>query len=107
MTISFWSDTTSVSFGMRDIPGMGHYCDSPQKGMNVHSAIALTSSGVPIGLMHQEASTREKRKVNGKDKEALKKRPIEEKESYRWINTLHHVRKALRAKANPDWRSGK
>lgn len=82
-------DTTSISFGNRKgIDGMGYYCDSEQKGMLVHSCIVVTESGLPIGLVHQEALTREKRKDNTATKEQKKTRPIEEKEGFRWINTL-------------------
>ncbi len=57
-------DTTSVSFGSeRKIDGMGYYCDSEQKGMMVHSCIAVTDTGISLGLLCQETYTRETKKV--------------------------------------------
>ena len=39
-------DTTSIRFGNRKgIDGMGYYCDSEQRGMLVHSCIAVTQAG--------------------------------------------------------------
>lgn len=64
--VLFIQDTTSISYGHRNIEGMGYYCDSNQKGMNVHSCIAVTESGIALGMAHQEARTREKQKSGTK-----------------------------------------
>lgn len=64
--ILFIQDTTSISYGHRNTEGMGCYCDSSQKGMNVHSCIATTESGIALGMVHQETCTREKQKSNRK-----------------------------------------
>ena len=74
---------------------MGYYCDSEQRGMMVHSCIAVTENGLPIGMVHQEALTREKRKDSTKTREEKKVRPIEEKEGFRWMNTLRQVNKII------------
>lgn len=63
--------------------GMGYDCDSEQKGRMVHSCIAVTESGLPVGIIHQEAFTRKKRKDDTATKEEKKARPIEEKEGFR------------------------
>jgi len=55
-------DTASISYEHRNIGGMGYYCDSSQKGMNVHSCIATTESGTALGMVYQETRTREKQK---------------------------------------------
>ncbi len=82
-------DTTTVSFGKRKgIKGMGYYCDSEQKGMLVHSCIAVTQEGLPLGLVFQESFTRKQRKNETESKEQRKFHPIEEKESFRWLSTL-------------------
>ena len=60
--VHFIQDTTSISYGYRNIEGMGYYCDSSQKGMNVHSCIAVTESGIALGMVHQKSHTREKTK---------------------------------------------
>lgn len=89
-------DTTAVSFGNRKaIKNMGYYCNSEQKGMLVHSCIAVTDQGVPLGLVYQETNTREAKKDDSQTKEEKKFKPIEEKESYRWIASLKETHKRL------------
>lgn len=88
-TILCIQDTTSISFGNRtNIQDMGYYCDSEQKGMNVHSCIAVTQDGLPLGILHQQSHTRKSRKDSSMTKEEKKTRPVEEKESYRWLETI-------------------
>ena len=80
-------DTTDVSMnGHKKTEGLG-YCSEYTKGVQVHSCIALKPDGTNLGLVVQEYDTREQAK-----QEARKKRPIEEKESYRWHET---ARKAM------------
>lgn len=93
--VLFIQDTTSVSYGHRSIEGMGYYCDSSQKGMNVHSCIAATESGIALGMVHQETHTREKQKSNVKKGYQTKSRAIEDKENFRWINTARIVHKRI------------
>lgn len=53
-------DTTSVGFGDRkSIKGMGYYCSTEQKGMLLHTCIAVTDQGIPLGILYQETNTRE------------------------------------------------
>ena len=51
--------------------------------MNVHSCIAVTREGIPLGIIHQQYDTRESRKDTSQTKEQKRSRPIEEKEDYR------------------------
>jgi len=64
--VLFIQDTTSISYGYRKIEGMGYSCDSSQKGMNVHSCIAVTESEIVLGMVHQETQIREKQKSDRK-----------------------------------------
>jgi len=59
--------------------------------MLVHSCIAVTDQGIPLGLLYQEANIRETRKDDSETKEQKRSKPIEEKESYRWIHTLNET----------------
>ena len=80
-------DTTSVGFGDRKaIQGMGYHCSTEQRGMLVHSCIAVTDQGIPLGIIYQETNTREKRKDDSGTREQKRSKPIEEKESFRWLN---------------------
>ena len=67
--VLFIQDTTSISYGHRNIDGMGYDCDSSQKGRNVHSCIAMTESGIALGMIHQETRTREKQKRVSNEKQ--------------------------------------
>ena len=89
--VLFIQDTTSISYGHRKIEGMGYYCDSSQKGRNVHSCIAVTESGIVLGMVHQETHTREKQKSDTKKGYQTKSRAIGEKENFRWIHTARMV----------------
>lgn len=89
-------DTTSVGFGDRKaIKGMGYHCSTEQRGMLVHSCIAVTDQGIPLGVLYQETNTREKRKDDSGTKEQKRSKPIEEKESFRWLNTLTETQKRV------------
>ena len=85
-------DTTSVGFGDRKaIKGMGYHCSTEQRGMLVHSCIAVTDQGIPLGVIYQETNTREKRKDDSGTKEQKRSKPIEEKENFRWLNSMNET----------------
>ena len=89
-------DTTSISYGYRNkIDGIGYYCDSEMKGINTHSAIAVTNDGLVLGLLHQEYNTRECRSDKSETKDKKKRRIIEDKESFRWLRTMKEARKGI------------
>lgn len=85
-------DTTAVGFGdWKAIEGMGYYCSAEQKGMLIHSCIAVTDQGIPLGVIYQETNTREKPKDDSRTKEQKRSRPIEEKENFRWLDSMRET----------------
>lgn len=85
-------DTTAVGFGdQKAIQGMGYYCSTEQRGMLVHSCIAVTDQGIPLGIIYQETNTREKAKDDSQTKEQKRSRPIEEKENFRWLDSMRET----------------
>ncbi len=85
-------DTTSVGFGNRKaIKGMGYHCSTEQKGMHMHSSIAVADQGIPLGVLYQETHTSDTRRDESATKDEKCSRPIEEKESYRWIHTMNEM----------------
>lgn len=85
-------DTTAVGFGDRKaIQGMGYDCSTKQRGMLVHSCIAVTDQGIPLGIIYQETNTREKPKDDSQTKEQKRSRPIEEKENFRWLDSMRET----------------
>jgi len=69
------------------------------KGLMMHSCLAVTTEGLPLGLFDQNIFTRklrpekERRRAGGKYiQDTL---PIEEKESYRWLESLSTTKNAI------------
>ena len=58
-----------------------------QRGFGMHSTLAVTPAGVPLGLLTQTFFTRPIGEPAHKPGE-LQKLPIEEKESYRWLRAF-------------------
>ena len=81
-------DTTYLNYsGYEDVSGLGPIGDSRSnaQGLIMHSALALTTGGLPLGFLTQKIWARE----GYQDvKNARKNKSIESKESYRWIETL-------------------
>jgi hypothetical protein len=87
-TVLLIQDTTCVNLnGHKKTDGLGYCSNNRLRGIEVHSCIAIATDGTPIGLISQEYLTREyaKNPMSEKEREKL---PIEEKESFRWLNTL-------------------
>jgi len=78
--------------------GLGHIGKSygvahDTYGLLMHSTYALTPNGLPIGLLDQEIWARKdaiksKKSRNNKRYKENSERPIEEKESFKWIRAL-------------------
>lgn len=70
--------------------GLGLIDSKTSRGFLLHSALATTVQGEPLGLLDVQVLRREPKK-----KGSTKKRwrlPIEKKESYKWIRSLKHCR---------------
>jgi len=90
------SDTTSCDFtSHKAVEGLGSISSLPhQKGFFVHSALALSCKGVPLGLLHQHSWVRES--PSSSEEDALPDtRTFAEKESYKWVEALRGVEAAL------------
>ena len=73
-------------------------------GLILHSALAVNAdNGQPMGLLwsklwhrkHQEKTVKRTKKQKQKEQAKARKRPIEEKESYKWIEAFKEVQKLL------------
>lgn len=54
-------------------------------GLHLHSTLALTEKGLPLGLLDHQVWARQRQQAKGHEHAKL---PIEEKESFRWIRSL-------------------
>ena len=92
-------DTMCLNFGSHpETTGLGPTGGgdgSAGHGMFVHSGIAVSEDGVPLGLLHQQAWARDPDEIGSKHRR--KERPIDDKESYRWLQTARAVEAAMPA----------
>jgi hypothetical protein len=80
-------DTTSLNYAHHpETEGLGPLENEHCRGLLVHSGLAVSASGVPLGVLAQQVWARDPDQVGQKHKR--KKRPIEEKESFRWLTGL-------------------
>jgi IS4 transposase len=87
-------DTTSTNYTKhKATEGLGPIDGRGSQGMHVHSVLAVSPEGVPYGLIHQQVWRRDPEEK--RTKEERKKLPIEEKESYRWLESVEATRKAV------------
>lgn len=83
-------DTTYLTYeGHSKCEGMGYIGTEQLKGVILHSTLMVTPSGLPLGLITQDLSTRTE--VKRLTEQQRTKLPIEEKESYRWIAALRET----------------
>ena len=83
-------DTTYFNFTSHSATtGLGSIGSGSEQGFLLHSGLALTTDGVPLGLVAQIVWARD---PATKGKSAQRKQlPIEDKESYRWLQVQQQV----------------
>jgi hypothetical protein len=67
-------------------------------GLLVHTCLAVTTQGLPLGLLDQKIFARKLRSEQARTAKGTKPHdllPIEEKETYRWLETLINTKEAL------------
>jgi IS4 transposase len=93
-TVLAIQDTTSLNYTMhRATTGLGLLDGQGSQGIHVHSVLVASPDGVPCGIVHQQVWSRDPQ-TKGKKKQR-KQLPIEEKESYRWLESVEATTKAL------------
>jgi len=87
-TVLIPQDTTFLNYtGLKETKGLGLIgSDKNSRGLVMHSALAIGEDGQIFGLLSEKIWSRPEDEA-GK-KKLRKKLPIEEKESYKWIETL-------------------
>lgn len=93
-------DTTSLNYTSHsETEGLGYIGPSQnQKGMLVHTTLAVTPSRIPLGIVHQQTWVRSSEEYGKKHNRHDK--PIQDKESQKWINSLLATQKLQ--KISPD-----
>lgn len=87
-------DTTGLSLGgsSTKTQGLGPMGQGSARGLFVHSALMTTTEGLPLGIVHQQVWARED--AAGK-RQTRRSRLVEEKESFRWMETVDAVESLL------------
>ena len=84
-------DTTSLNYTAHPATdGLGpiHNGATGAIGLELHSSLAFTPDGTPLGLLHAQCWARD---AEPRDKAGIKTVPIEEKESFKWIEAYREL----------------
>lgn len=93
-TVLLIQDTTDINLNShKKTKGLG-YSSEHVLGIKLHSCIALSPEGVPYGLIWQSYETRQEATRTATRAERAA-RPIAEKESYRWLETMQNATAAV------------
>ena len=96
-------DTTSVNYSkLESTEGLGPIGTTPEgaQGLHLHSTLAMTVQGVPLGFLDAQCWARDPGEFGKKAQRHAQ--PIEHKESYRWVKSYQAV--AAVQKRNPHLR---
>jgi len=93
LVVQDWTDINLS--GHKKTKGLG-YSSNKTKGIKTHSCLAISTEGVPLGILCQKYDTRAEAK-NCISESGKKARPTEEKESYRWIETFLETKERIPA----------
>ena len=86
-------DTTEYNFDHHPATeGLGPLDNANVQGFFAHSTLAVTTAGVPLGLLAQAVWVRTET-----DQPQDNHRPIEQKESYKWLTALHQSSREIPA----------
>jgi hypothetical protein len=92
--VLFPSDTTFIDYsGHQAVEGLGYWNRVDQKGLCLHSTLALTTQGTPLGLVQQYSWCRDPAHF-GKRQDRRHK-DTADKESQRWLDALHDCQSRL------------
>lgn len=94
-------DTTEIDLTRpeQQVAGAGPMDCATRHGMFFHPTIAFDADGVALGLVGQKSWTRDELDKSPQAEKQKKRRqkPIEEKESYRWVEGLQSAQRAAEA----------
>jgi len=88
-TILSVQDTSMLNYtSLTKTEGLGDFGGKIRdRGLIVHSALAVTTQGIALGLLDQKIWTRDPAE-HGKSEETKRRKPIEDKESYKWLVSM-------------------
>lgn len=89
-------DTTSLNFStLKTTKDLGPLNDSPHaRGLHLHTTLAMRDDGVPLGILGQSYWARTPGKHTAPQR---RERPIQDKESRKWLDGIEAAENALEA----------
>ncbi|MEP9409789.1 MAG: IS4 family transposase [Candidatus Brocadia sp.] len=97
------NDTTSMNLSTHEAAeGLG--CLSTEQGEDgyfLHDTVVFTTTGIPLGVLDAQTWARDPDEHGKKAKR--KQKPIEEKESYKWLRSLQATARAMKEASGVDW----
>jgi hypothetical protein len=91
-TVLAIQDTTELDYSHhRSTQGLGGISKARARGLKVHSVLAASAAGVPLGILHQEVWARPKLRKRDDRRRVL----IEQKESMRWLRSLEVTQRVV------------
>ena len=89
-------DTTEIELTRpeQQVVGTGPLDNGPRRGVFLHVLYAFTPDGTPLGMVHGDVWARPNTPPPKKSLRHLRRKntPIEDKESYRWVEGFGHAR---------------
>lgn len=99
-------DTVFFSYGQhpntKGLGPIGKSNEAHERGLIMHNAIAFTTSGVPLGILSQQIWAREAVSEDEEPQEKIERlqvTPIEEKESFKWLQGLRETHERVPGKS--------
>lgn len=87
-------DTTELDFSThKSARGLGYLESSKQQGIKVHTALAISSDGLPLGILWQRQWVRPIEEYGKKSER--KQKPTKDKESQRWLDCHNEINQSL------------
>jgi hypothetical protein len=91
-TVLAIQDTTELDYSAyRATQGLGGISKAQARGLKVHSVLAASAAGVPLGVLYQEVWARPK--VRKRDDQ--RRVQIAQKESMRWLRSLRGIQRLV------------
>jgi len=94
-TILVVQDTTTMNLTNKEVSGLGRIGEGTLQGFFAHSALAMNTEGIPLGLLYQKIYVRKAITQDKEYKKRWKQLPIEEKETGKWVEVITCVKEKL------------
>lgn len=94
-TVLVAQDTTTMNLTNKQVSGLGRIGMGDLQGFFTHSALAMDTHGIPLGILHQKTYVRKKETQEKGHKEKAKRLPITQKETGKWVEVIDCVKEKL------------